>query len=194
MLLRDVERAGNRRPSPVGAEHPAGANLPAVGEAHPPDRVLIRSAPEEADDLGSGLNFRPCSSRRCDACLVEGYAPWSDRPVEAFDGGEASASLVPEPADDALVSWHLVLGEELIQNTELVQPGNPVGPDSVGGDRRAGELVAVHDQHVPAATRECDGQRRARAASADDDRVVLLLHGRSLPRVCAVARYRQMAG
>ena len=152
-----------------------------VVEDHAPNRVLIRSGSDEADDLGPALEFRTGRHGRRDAGLIEGDATRRERPVEPSDGGESATSLVSEPADDALVHRHLVLGEKLVQDAELVQPGNAAGPDPVGGDRRAGELVAVDDQHVPVAAGEPDGQRRARASSADDDRVVLL-HGGSLAR------------
>ena len=156
---------------------PSAPNTQRAQICRPSARITPRTGsssdppPRRPTTLDPGSTFEDDASR-------------SDRAVEASHGGESSAGLVPESTNDALVHRHRVLGQQLIEDAELIQPGHPAGPEPVGGDRRARELVAVHDQHVPIATRECNGQRRARAAGADDDRVVVPLHRRSLRRGC----------
>src|SRR5581483_6059359 len=109
-LLRDAERAGDGRPAAVGAENPFGADPPPVREDDAPGWILIRAGAHDSDDLGFGLERRSGGLGRLDASLVEHDAARADGVVEAVDGGEATARLVAETADDASVGRHLVLG------------------------------------------------------------------------------------
>ena len=54
-----------------------------------------------------------------------------------------------------------VAAAERLERAEIVEQREPVRPDPLGGERVARELVAIHEEDVPAASGELDGEGRA---------------------------------